>query len=148
MRLRTLLAPLAGFALANVALADTQTFWKTDVCPDFGGSNTATGAEVGHMEATLEPNSSVCGSGGPICVLESSTKVTVEAPTGAFDLNTVSVVHRASEPLDSGSAGDPWACVVCQYSSVPEASVSDGLSAGSLLLAALTRWHRRQHHRD
>lgn len=38
--LRRIAWPLAGWAslcLAGAAFADIQTFWKTEVCPDFGG---------------------------------------------------------------------------------------------------------------
>lgn len=103
----------AGVAFcAATASADIHTFWKADTCPDFGGTKTAIGAEVGVMESVLfskDPLTGGIGAGGAFCVLDSIPRVTIplgKNAKGIFVLNADVLIAVIGEQLR---------CVVCQY---------------------------------
>ncbi len=144
----TLLALFTGLILASASSADIQTFWKTDFCPDFGGSKPPIGVEVGIMEAPIDPSGLSGGTGGPICVLFSTPRVTVPFPAKAFSVNNATVDAFPGDLVDIGMPLDPWACVVCQYeqkfSALPEIGIGTGILVGGLLIGALFELRRRQ----
>ena len=105
-------AGIATVVWSSAASADIHTFWKTIICPDFGGMKAAIGSEVGHMEAPAD--AFVGGIGGAICVTDSAT---LTASTPGAKTGDVMNADVMVAPGDLGMAlpGFIWDCVVCQY---------------------------------
>ena len=135
---------------AGSASADIETFWKTDVCPDFGGAKPPIGKEVGVMEAPAELLfGTFAGIGGPFCVLFSTPRTTVPFPAKQFDTGNANMIALPGDLVDIGAPGDNWACVVCQYETktiaVPALTLlGTAVLMGGLFTAALYEMRMRQ----
>jgi hypothetical protein len=109
---RGLGASLAALLWSGAASADIQTFWKTMICPDFGGLKPPVAFELGHMESPAD--AFVGGVGGAICVTSSATLTASTPGAKTFDVMNADVMVA---PGDLGMVipGFIWDCVVCQY---------------------------------
>jgi hypothetical protein len=141
-------ASLAIVALASVASADIHTFWKTDICPDFGGLKPPIAAEVGLMEAVIDPQA-FGSAGGHMCVLGSTPKVATPVAFKTLVTGNAQIVAQAGDIIDIGDIGDSWMCVVCQYedkvSAHPALSVvGTAVLMGGLLSGVLYELRRRR----
>ena len=138
-----------GLLLAGgVASADIQTFWKTNVCPDFGGLKPPIAAEPGLMEA---PTDIVTGGGvgAAYCNLASTPEVGLPGSTKTRLAGNARMTIEPGDYTDIGVPGDTWACVVCQYedkvAAHPALSVfGTALLMGGLVTAMLYELRRRQ----
>jgi len=105
---------VATILWSGAASADIQTFWKTLMCPDFGGFKPPIAFEVGHMQAPVDPLGG--GVGGAICVVD-STFPTASSEFGGgkeFDVLSADVVVSPGD-ISMSLPGYSWDCVVCQY---------------------------------
>ena len=138
------------------ASADIVTFWKTDVCPDFGGMKVAIASEVGSMQAPVnrevplatQIDASVSGVGAPFCVLDSLPVATIDGPgQKALNVYNANIVFNSSDPLVDG---DLYRCVVCQYEdkviqAIPALSLlGTAILMGGLLTACLYELRKRR----
>jgi hypothetical protein len=133
---------------SGAAAADIETFYKTDVCPNFGGLKPPIAAEVGTMEAA---NANLSGSvGGIFCNLLSVPKRAIPIAFKNFQVNNAEVVVVPGDFVDPpGVPGDTWMCVVCQYEDKVAAhpalsTFGTALLMGGLVTAMLYELRRRQ----
>jgi hypothetical protein len=139
----------------GVAWADIETFYKTDVCPNFGGLKPPIAFEMGLMEAVQDNAADFGGigfggAGGQFCNLFSLPERSVPFGLKAFPVGNANVIVLTGDTVDPpGAPPDTWACVVCQYedkvAAHPALSVlGTALLMGGLVTAMLYELRRRQ----
>jgi len=146
---------VATILWSGVAAADIQTFYKADICPDFGGLKPPIAMEMGLMEAAQD-NALFAGGigsggvGGLFCNLFSLPKV-AQPFFGfkQFPVGNASVLVNPGDIADIGLPGDNWSCVVCQYEDKVAAhpalsSFGTALLMGGLVTAMLYELRKRQ----
>jgi len=149
-RLAWLGASVAAFLWSGVAAADMQTFYKTDICPNFGGLKPPIASEMGLMEAAAFEGLTGAGVGGIFCNLLSVPKVARPFAFKQGSVGNVNVIVNPGDLVDPpGVPGDTWTCVVCQYedkvAAHPALSVfGTALLMGGLVTAMLYELRKRQ----
>jgi hypothetical protein len=134
---------------SGAASADIETFYKTDVCPNFGGLKPPIAMEVGTMEVATSLTTTE-GVGGPFCNLLSLPKRAAFIPMKALAVANAQAIVNPGDIVDPpGVPGDTWLCVVCQYedkvAAHPALSVfGTALLMGGLVTAMLYELRRRQ----
>jgi hypothetical protein len=137
---------VAAVLWGGAASADIQTFYKTNICPTFGGLKPPIAFEMGLMEAAGAPG----GVGGIFCNLFSLPKRAQPLAFKNFDVANSNVVVSPGDIVDPpGIPGDTWMCVVCQYedkvAAHPSLSVfGTAILMGGLVTAMLYELRRRQ----
>jgi hypothetical protein len=145
---------VAALLWSSAATADIETFYKTDICPDFGGLKPPIAFEVGEMEA-VQDNAFVFGgvgsggTGGHYCSLYSLPKIALGMGFKEFSVGNASVVMNPADYADLGFPGAPWLCVVCQYEDKVAAhpalsTFGTALLMGGLVTALLVELRKRQ----
>jgi hypothetical protein len=147
----------AALLAGGTASADIETFYKTDICPSFGGLKPPIASEVGQMEA-VQDNAFLFGglgsggTGGHFChLLSVPTVARLLLPGGGkqFDVGNSDVVMLPGDIADIGLPGEKWMCVVCQYEDKVSAhpalsTVGTALLMGGLVSAMLFELRRRR----
>ena len=149
---------IAALLSGATASADIETFYKTDVCPDFGGMKPPIAFAEGQMEA-VQDNAfgfggiGSGGTGGHFCHLlftvPTNTSFLGKALIKTFPVGNAEVIMNPGDYADFGIPGEAWACVVCQYqdkvAAAPALSVfGTALLMGGLVTAMLYELRRRQ----
>jgi hypothetical protein len=159
MRARSGLAWLgigvAAFLWSSAASADIETFYKTDICPDFAGLKPPIAFEVGLMEA-VQDNAFAFGGlgsggvGGIFCNLLALPKRSIPFGFKQFVVGNANVVVNPGDLVDPpGIPGENWMCVVCQYEDKVAAhpalsTFGTALLMGGLVTALLFELRKRQ----
>jgi hypothetical protein len=132
----------------GAASADIQTFWKTNICPNFGGLKPPIAAEPGFMEAPIDVTVGG-GVGAAYCNLFATPEIALPGNTKTRLAGNARMFVEPGDFTDIGVPGDTWACVVCQYEDKVAAHpalsvVGTALLLGGLVTAMLYELRRRQ----
>jgi hypothetical protein len=153
-RIGSIAVGAAALLVGATASADIETFYKTDVCPTFGGLKPPIAFEVGEMEA-VQDNAFVFGgigsggTGGHFCNLYATPDVALGMGFKQFPVGNASVLANPGDFIEIGGPGLIWNCVVCQYQDKVVAhpalsTFGTALLMGGLVTAMLYELRRRQ----